>query len=113
MVLAAGQRDDLVIAPEDLALADISITDVERELPKVFAKIGRTEESIQAERFIKFVHSRGAVPYEQAYQYIHAHFPAFKGFEDMLKGAQIAGYVDLIPSGNSIVIAAKKPPAPK
>lgn len=108
IVLAASNRDDMTITAGDLALANQMVSELEKDMPKVFAKIGRTEESIQAERFIKFVQSKGSIPYESAYQYIHSHFPGLKSFEDILKGAVQSGQLSLEPIGNhGMMISAK------
>ena len=46
MVLAAAVRDDLFIGSKKiLKVVDAMISDLEKDMPKVFAKIGRTEES--------------------------------------------------------------------
>lgn len=67
-------------------------------MPKVFSKIGRTEESVQTERFISFVQSAGekGLPYAEAYRHVHLHFPQMKDFEGIVAGAKRAGYIDTI-----------------
>jgi hypothetical protein len=97
MIVAASQRDELVITDDDLAMANTMITDLEKDMPSVFARIGRTEESIQAERFIKFVQTKGEVPYHAAYACIYMHFPKARNFEDMLNGAIRSGQLELDP----------------
>jgi uncharacterized protein DUF3987 len=110
MVLAAGQRDEMVITAEDLALAYSMVTDLETDLPKVFEQIGRTEESIQADRLIKYVHEHGPMPYGQAYRFIHAHFPAVKDFEGVLHGAIRAGLIDMMADGQLTGVRTKPSP---
>jgi len=95
IVLAASQRDELVITAEDLAMSNTMVSDLEKDMPKVFAKIGRTEDSIQAERFIKYVQDHGEVTYQAAYAFIHTYFPNSKDFEGILTGAVRAGYLTL------------------
>ena len=93
MVLAAAQRDELVITKEDLMLADVLLTDVEKDMQKVFSRIGRTEESLQAERLIQYVleQGEGGVAYEKAYRFVHAFFPNVHNFEGILGGAVRSG----------------------
>jgi hypothetical protein len=93
MILAAATRDELIIQPEDLILANTQITDLELDMPKVFARIGRTEDSIQAERFIQFVTKNSPVTYQAAYSYVHSAFPFIKDFEGIVAGAVSAGLV--------------------
>lgn len=97
IVLSAAQRDSKIITGDDLALANVMVTDLEKDMPKVFAKIGRSEESVQTERFIKFIQKQGRIPYVEAYQFIHSHFPQFRNFEGMVSGAIRAGYIRLVP----------------
>lgn len=106
MVLAAAQRDKLVILPDDLAVANTMVTDLEEDMPKVFARIGRTEISIQAERFIQYIQQQGgAVPYDEAYRHVHNHFPDAKDFEGMLSGAIRAGYLKTLVTEKGPMIA--------
>jgi Protein of unknown function (DUF3987) len=95
MVLAASQSDELVIQIDHLFMANKMVSDLEVEMPKVFAKIGRTEESIQADRFIKLVQKNGRMSYGAAYQYVHSAFPGFKDFENVVAGAIRAGFMRL------------------
>jgi hypothetical protein len=98
MVIAASCRDELILLPEDLSLAAAHITDLEADMPKVFARIGRSEDSIQAERFIQFVHKGSPVSYAAAYQYVHSAFPFIKDFEGIVAGAVQAGLVKIDPT---------------
>lgn len=108
LILSASARDDKVITHEDLSLANQMISDLEADMPKVFAKIGRTEESVQAERFIKYVQGKGDVPYDEAYRYIHTHFPGVKDFEDILNGAIRAGFLQMLATPSGYVLRAKR-----
>lgn len=101
MILAISRSDDLVIGLEDLVLADRMLAQTEEHLDKVFSRIGRSEESLQAERFVMFVKKHGKVPYPKAYQYIYTHFPDFKDFEGMLTGAIRSGQIAMQYTGNN------------
>lgn len=100
MVLAASQRDDLIITPDDLKLADAMLTATEADLGKVFSRIGKSEISLQVDRLISFVEKRGTVPYQDAYRMIHSHFPDFSDFEGVVTGAVRAGYLIYEQKGN-------------
>lgn len=108
MVLAACQRDELVITDNDLALADTMVTDLERNMPMVFANIGRSEDSIQAERLIKFICAQpAAISYDTAYRHVHSAFPTFRDFEQVVIGAQKAGLIDMIPTAGGYMLKGK------
>lgn len=95
MVIAAAKRDGLVITQEDLELANIMVTDLEKDMPQVFAKIGRSEESNQVERFVEEVNRRGAIYYDDAMRMLHTFFPKASDIEGVLAGMTRAGYIRL------------------
>lgn len=97
MVLAASTKDDLTLTAEDLQLADQMLADIESSLDKVFAQIGRSEQSVQAEKFIGLIKKNGKVKYEEAYRVVHTHFPDFRDFEGVLNGAVRSGQIELWP----------------
>lgn len=110
MVLAASRRDDLVIKDEDLIAAEQMISDLELDMPKVFARIGRTEDSIQAERFVQFVQKNSPVTYEAAYKYVHTAFPFIKDFEGIMLGAARAGLIKMVPGNGHVMLMANDAP---
>lgn len=107
MVLSAAQRDSQKITAEDLQVANQMVSELELSMPKVFAKIGRSEQSVQAERFIQYIQRRGKVSYADAYRFIHAHFPDISDFEGIVSGAVRAGYIELhqLPGGELSLVA--------
>jgi hypothetical protein len=110
MVLSASRSPDLVIQEEDLQLANNMLLDIEMDMPKVFSRIGRTEDSMQAERFIDFVKQKGLVTYHEAYKMIHIHFPNFRDFEGILTGAVNSGQICLVNTHQGIMLKAILPP---
>ena len=86
MILAASAKDQLVITREELELADQMLHIVEDSLDLVFRQIGRTDQSLQVERFIDIVAKKGPLPYEEAYRLVHIHFPDFRDFEGVCTG---------------------------
>lgn len=109
MCVAASQHDDLIITREDLETANQAVSELEKDMVKVFARIGRTQTSVQAERFIRFVQKRGRVSYAAAYQFIHTAFPSARNFEDIVAGARNAGYIQVVntPGGFDLVASPK------
>ena len=105
MILAASQRDELVIHKSDLETAAVMVTDLEGEMINVFSKIGMTEVAAASQRLLDFIRRERKVPYEVAYRFIHSQFPQFRDYEDMVKGLIQAGYVQLIaaPGGKYVL----------
>lgn len=86
MILSAAQSDKLIISIEDLKTANEMVSDLEADMPGVFSKIGRSDISLQTDRFLKYLAQKGEVAYPEAYRFIHAYFPSSREFEDMLAG---------------------------
>jgi hypothetical protein len=104
MILAASRRDEMVIEVEDLAIANKMISDLEDSMPKVFSKIGRSTESVQAERFLDFVKRSGTLNYIDAYRHVHLHFTQIRDFEGMVAGAVRAGLISPPHEGGQVKI---------
>lgn len=99
MVLAAAQSSKLEITPEHLALADQMVTDLEPDMQYVFSKIGKSEDSVYAERLIWYVEKREGCPYAEAYRFVYSHFPKMNDFEAIMIGAIRSGYLILKQNG--------------
>ena len=110
MVLSASRSDSLIITVEDLQLANTMLLDIEKDMGRVFSRMGRTEDSMQAERFVDFVRRKGTIPYADAYKMIHIYFPDFRDFEGILTGAIRSGQIEIITTVNGIMLQATKSP---
>ena len=106
MILSASRGGSLRIEVEDLQLANTMLEDIERDMHRVFSRIGRTEESMQAERFIDHVKRKGLIPYAEAYRMIHSHFPNYHDFEGIFQGAVASGQLATINTVAGIMIKA-------
>jgi hypothetical protein len=95
MVLAASGGDEMVITDDHLQTAYQMITDLEPDMGFVFSKIGRSSVSIYAEKLVQYVHANGAITQAEAYRYVHANFPSFRDYEDVLAGCIRAGYIKI------------------
>jgi hypothetical protein len=106
MVLAASQHDELRITDEDLSTANAMVTDLEADMPGVFSKIGRTDTSLQMDRFLSYLRKRREVTYVEAYRFIHAYLPSLKEFEDVLAGCIRSGQVKMVQRGDVMWLVA-------
>lgn len=95
MILSIAQSSKLVIEVEHLQVAETMVTDLEQDMMKVFGGIGKKHDAAYAEKLLYYLRSRGSVPYQEAYKYVHAHFPALSNYENMLAGLIAAGYIRL------------------
>ena len=106
MVLSASRGASLTITKEDLELANVMLEDLEADMHRVFSRIGRTEDSMQAERFIEFVRRKGSIPYADAYKMIHIYFPDFRDFEGILSGAIQSGQLQVASTAAGVMLQA-------
>jgi hypothetical protein len=116
MVLSASRGDSLRIEKSDLELANVMLEDIEGDMHHVFSRIGRTEDSMQAERFIEFVRKHGTIAYTEAYRMIHVYFPDFRDFEGIMQGAVNSGQIILVNTAKGMMLQAANPsitPQPK
>jgi hypothetical protein len=95
MILVASRQDELIIDLPDLERAVALITELESDMPLVFARLGETEESAHANRLMEFIKRAGRLPYKVVYRYVISAFPGFNDFENVLLGLQRAGYIEL------------------
>lgn len=102
MILAAAEGATLSITAEHLAVAHQMVTDLEPDMQFVFSKIGKTEDAIYAERLIWYVVKRGGCLYQEAYRFVHAHFPKMQDFEAVITGAIRSGYLILKQKGSEM-----------
>ena len=99
MILAAAESDRLFITDEHLILANQMVTDLEPDMQFVFSKIGKSEEAVYIERLIWYISKRNGCPYDEAYRFVHAHFPKMQDFEAVITGAIRSGYLSLKQTG--------------
>lgn len=112
MVISASRGDSLTITEEDLQLANTMLEDLEADMHRVFSRIGRTEDSMQAERFIDYVRRKGSVTYHEAYKMIHIYFPDFRDFEGILTGAVNSGQIKIVSTTQGIMLQPTVPLPP-
>lgn len=105
MVLAASRGSSLTITIDDLQLANVMLLDIEKDMHKVFSRIGRTEDSMQSERFIEFIQKKGSISYADAYKMIHVYFPDFRDFEGILDGAVRSGQIQILNTVNGVMLS--------
>lgn len=100
MILAAAESSNLSITAEHLAVADKMVTDLEPDMQYVFSKIGKSDDAVYAERLIWYVQKRNGCLYQEAYRFVHAHFPKMQDFEAIITGTVRSGYLVLKQKGS-------------
>jgi len=95
MILSASCSNDLIITKEHLEIANDMVTDLEKDMHKVFSKIGKSQVSANVDRLLEFIQQKGQIPYKEAFQYVHAQFPSARDFEDVIVGCIKSGQLEL------------------
>jgi hypothetical protein len=101
MVIAAATHEDMMITRDDLLVANNMLSDLELDMPQVFARIGRTENALYAERFLSHLRRVGAISYADAHKFIYSHFPDARDMEGIMTGIIRAGFVELVNQGGT------------
>ncbi len=95
IVIAAAQRDELVLTQDDFIIADLMLRSIEPDIERVFSRIGKTRESTEVDKLLIFIKRKGRVGYDEAFRLVHGYFQTAKAFEGIIAGAVRAGYINL------------------
>lgn len=104
MIIAASQRDELIIMPADLEAAAIQVSALEENMTKVFARIGANELAAHADRLVDYVWTHGEMPMTRAFAFLHQQIPSSRDFDDILMGLQRTGKLILFGHGGTMRI---------
>lgn len=102
MVLSASQGDSLVIDRAILERAVGLISELEGEMPKVYSRIGLSQESSASLTIIAFLkRANRPVEFTELYRYVHKVFPNPEDFNTVVVGMKKAGMlvIDQTPAG--------------
>jgi hypothetical protein len=105
MIIAAAQRSELVILPEDLMTSNTLVTSLEADMPKVFANIGRTDATQAAVTIVSAVRTMGKVEVQKLFQTLFNNM-TWSDYEDAVKGALRAGFIKETSSGGTNYLIA-------
>ena len=97
MCLVASRGDELVITKEDLERAVALLTELERDMPKVYSRIGMSQEALAGDQIISFLERNNRrCPFILLYRYMHKHFPNVDRFNEILVGLKESGRIRVI-----------------
>lgn len=94
-ILSISESDSLEIHSNHFQLAEVMLKQTEKDVQKVFGRVGQTPQAANANRLIEFVKRYKEVPYAQAYRYVIPFFPDAREFEGILKGLVESGILKL------------------
>lgn len=96
MVMAAAQRDELVLTLDDVQLADVMLRQIEPSMQRVFARVGRSRDAVEVDKLMEVLARRGEMPFEEAFRILMTYFPGARNIADVLAGAVRAGHAELM-----------------
>jgi len=108
LVVAASQGDALWITAEHLAIAERMVSDLEPDMAQVFAKIGRSDDSLHSERLLNYIKQAGKVEWEVAFRHVHKYFPGIRDYEDIVSGLVRSGLVCMSQEGAKVFLSPGK-----
>lgn len=105
MVIAASQNGNLVIEQPHLETAEAMITALEKDMPKVFSKIGQTEVTKGASTIVSITQRAGKIDKAELYKELFRTM-SYQDFSNALTSAINAGLVRLDQHGSIIYVVA-------
>lgn len=108
MVLAAAQRDALVIERDDLETANKIVTSIEDCMPLVFSDIGKTDAARGAAELVNFVRAHRKISYQATFQHMFRSM-SLRDFQAAVSAAMEAGYLTQRQEGNDMFLISNQP----
>lgn len=108
MVLAAAQRDELVIIKDDLVQANIQITSLEKDMLKVFKSVGSTEEEGHRRNLLHLIRGmKGGIERDKLWSITMSVFRNHDEFEACLIALINANLIRQFTTKGNIYLGAK------
>src|SRR3990167_5924571 len=101
MVLSASRGESLKIEPRDLKAANDMVSVLERDMPKVFARIGQTTITRGSTEILVLVQKFPGVSRTELYRMLFRSL-SYREFSEALNGATISAQVQILQEGNEI-----------
>lgn len=112
MVLAASQRNDLLITKDDLEQASAIINDIENDMIKVFNSIGVSPGAEISRQILALVRNAGKkIEYAYLWRMASATIP-LRDFTEAIKGLIESNEISLVVENNKKVVYWKDPISP-
>lgn len=106
MVVAAAQRDELIINADDMKQAIYIVDSLEGDLPKIFAHIGQAEGAKHTSELISIVRAHGKIDHQQLLRYMSRVVSTHQEFQDMIDLAKNVGAIKLMRQGDKTWVVA-------
>jgi len=105
LVIAAAQRDDLIITPQDLIEAEQILVSAEASMIRVFESVGVVDEARHLAEVVAFVRAYGFITQKDLYYQNCHNIMTERDFQLAVRQATEGGLLDRVRSGNAIGLA--------
>lgn len=96
MILTVSQGDSLIITRQTLERSAQLITQLEESMPKVYSRIGMTQDANAANQVLSFLERYGGkADFNILYRYMHRYYSDPVVFENVLRGMIEAGLISI------------------
>lgn len=106
MVLSASQRSDLLITDELFSYSEQVVTALERDMPRIYQRIGQNEVTKGSLKLVEIVRAAGSIDRTELYKQLFKSL-SYRDFEMALISAINAGHISQQQQGNSFLLRAK------
>lgn len=97
MCLVVSRGDELVIQKADLERAIALLSELEKDMPKVYSRIGMSQEAIAGDQVLSYLKREGGkIAFVTLYRYMHKLFPNVERFNEILVGLKQSGRIKVI-----------------
>lgn len=110
MILSASQGDSLAVEARHLEAAEAMTGALERDMPKVFSKIGQTEITRGSSTIIELVNTNPGITHTELYQHLFRNL-SYREFDESINGALLSKTVYRIQKGEQFSYYPTKPVA--
>lgn len=108
MIFSVSRSDDLVITKADLIRAEGELTQLEADLPKVFDRVGKSQDSVHADRLLELINARGSLSTKEAYAAMRSALPHYEEFDTLMRSLEQAGAIKLQVVGNKLQLISNR-----
>lgn len=99
MILSVAEGNSLVIHPEHLVSAAKMLSEIETDMPKVFAQIGKSEDSQKAGEVLELIKTASPIPYGELYKLCFRTTPIKGELDEIIMGLRAAAFVSVDKTG--------------
>lgn len=108
MVVAASRSNDLIITRDALETAETFVSALERDMPRVFARVGQTDVTKGSYDLLEILRKQRKIAQMDAYKLLFRNL-SYRDFEVAVQSVINAGHARIQQEGNSLMLICTLP----